>query len=60
MTRTRKRQTLPLMLVLLPMGMALSLAGCGSDDTHDRTVIVVPQGSKVVCADGSAPPCPTE
>ncbi|WP_165837893.1 hypothetical protein [Novacetimonas cocois] len=51
---------MPLALILLPMGMALSLAGCGSDDTHDRTVIVVPQGSKVVCADGSAPPCPTE
>lgn len=35
----------------------LSLASCISSNSPPRETIVVPQGSTVVCSDGTRPPC---
>ncbi|MBE7618251.1 hypothetical protein K6L44_07970 [Gluconacetobacter entanii] len=60
MTWTRKKQAVPAMLFLLSLAVILPLAGCGDGETHNHTVVVVPQGSRVVCTDGSNPPCPPD
>ncbi|WP_167400079.1 hypothetical protein [Novacetimonas maltaceti] len=51
---------MPGMLLLLSLAAVLPLAGCGDGETHNHTVVVVPQGSRVVCTDGSNPPCPPD
>ncbi|POF61211.1 hypothetical protein CFR73_07505 [Novacetimonas maltaceti] len=55
-----KKQAMPGMLLLLSLAAVLPLAGCGDGETHNHTVVVVPQGSRVVCTDGSNPPCPPD
>lgn len=59
MTWTCKKQATPAMLFLMSLAVILPLCGCGDGETH-HTVVVVPQGSKVVCTDGSKPPCPPD
>jgi hypothetical protein len=45
----------------LALPLLLTLAGCVSSSSPtppaQGTTIVVPPGSKVVCSDGTAPPC---
>ena len=60
MTWTRKKQAVPGVLFFLSLALVLPLAGCGDGESHTHTVVVVPQGSKVVCTDGSKPPCPPD
>jgi hypothetical protein len=45
---------------LVALLLALSLSGCISlgSAPPGKTVVVAPQGSHVVCQNGSAPPCP--
>lgn len=42
---------------LLALASCSSSSGGGSSPPQQPNVIVVPQGSAVVCTDGSAPPC---
>ncbi|CUW48424.1 hypothetical protein ATCC53582_02562 [Novacetimonas hansenii] len=55
----KKRAVPALFFFVLPV-LAMPLAGCGDGESHTHTVVVVPQGSKVVCTDGSKPPCPPD
>ncbi len=47
-----------LCLATLPLAGCLSSSGGGSSQPDKQNVIVLPKGTKIVCQDGSDPPCP--
>ncbi len=47
-------------LALLSLAGCFSSSGGGSSQPTQHDVIVLPKGEKVVCSDGSDPPCPSE
>lgn len=46
-----------LLLMPLTLGGCLSFSSSDPPPPRSNTTVVVPQGSAVVCSDGSQPPC---